>query len=344
MSFHGEVDPERPALVLAGKIDGVQISPEMRNVLPDGAGSNLSVLGSLRGQTEALFQIDYDPAAPQPWKFNVTGQLAGGRIDDPRLPRPLTEINATVHVDNQGFAIQKFEARSNQATLSLTCSGGLKPSSPMAIEAVVRQLPLDDQLRAVLPDALQEEWQKIQPEGLIDARINLGYDGRAWQPQVSIECQNVAFTHREFPYRLDRGKGWLELKDGRLQFDIATKSEDHLVQIVGEVFNPGKSATGWMRITSSELPIDEKLLRALKPQAERWPAPWTSKEPSASLSRPRARSPTGRNTSISNSRPAAAGCATIVFPLRWRMFAARWRCATATGWSATWKATTARAA
>ena len=33
--FDGEVDPDRPALSLAGKIDGVEISPEMRNVLPD---------------------------------------------------------------------------------------------------------------------------------------------------------------------------------------------------------------------------------------------------------------------------------------------------------------------
>ena len=55
--FDGEVDPDRPALNLAGKIDGVEISPEMRNVLPDALGCNLSVLGSLRGQTEALFQV-----------------------------------------------------------------------------------------------------------------------------------------------------------------------------------------------------------------------------------------------------------------------------------------------
>ena len=95
VSFDGEVDPDRPALSLAGKIDGVEISPEMRNVLPDAVGCNLSVLGSLRGQTEARFQVRYDPAAPQPWTFDVTGQLARGRIDDPRLPHPLTEIHAT---------------------------------------------------------------------------------------------------------------------------------------------------------------------------------------------------------------------------------------------------------
>ena len=218
--FDGEVDPDRPALNLAGKIDGVEISPRCAMSCPMPAGCDLSVLGSLRGQTEARFQVGYDPASPQPWKFDVTGQLARGRIDDPRLPHPLTEVHATVHVDNHGFAIQELKARSNQAILSLTCSGGLTPSSPMAIEADVSQLPLDEQLLAVLPAKLQEEWRKIRPEGLIDANIKLRYDGRGWQPQVRIQCQDVSFAHHEFPYRLEHGNGLLELKDDRLQMDL----------------------------------------------------------------------------------------------------------------------------
>src|SRR5208337_999865 len=43
--FDGEVDLDRPKLSLAGKIDGVEISPEMHNVLPDALGCNLSMLG-----------------------------------------------------------------------------------------------------------------------------------------------------------------------------------------------------------------------------------------------------------------------------------------------------------
>ncbi len=266
--FDGEVDPDRPALSLAGKIDGVEISPEMRNVLPNALGCNLSMLGSLRGQTEARFQVAYDPAAPQPWKFDVTGQLARGRIDDPRLPRPLTEIHATVHVDNRGFAIQEFKARSNQATLSLTCSGGLRPASPLVIEADITQLPLDDQLLAILPGELQAEWQEIRPEGLVDADIKLCYDGRGWQPEVRIQCRNVAFAHREFPYRLERGNGLLELKDGRLQMDLKAFSENQLVRLVGEIRNPASGPTGWLRVGSEALPIDEKLLKALPPRGQ----------------------------------------------------------------------------
>ena len=79
VSFRGEVDPDRPLLSLAGKIDGVEISPEMRNVLPDAVGCNLSVLGSLRGRPRPSSRSSYDPASPEPWKFDVTGQLARGR-------------------------------------------------------------------------------------------------------------------------------------------------------------------------------------------------------------------------------------------------------------------------
>ena len=266
--FDGEVAPDRPELHLAGKIDGVEISPEMRNVLPATGGCNLPLLASLRGQTAVGFHVDYDPAAAEQWTFDITGTLARGRIDDPRLPRPLTEVNATVHVDNRGFAIREFKARSNQAILSLTGSGGLNPSSPMAIEADVSQLPLDAQLLAVLPGSLQEEWQKLQPEGMIDASVKLRYDGRAWQPQVRIECQDVSFAHQEFPYRLQQGKGWLELKDDRLQMNLTTFSENHLVHIVGEIRNPADSPTSWLQIRCDGLSIDEKLIKALPSRAQ----------------------------------------------------------------------------
>jgi hypothetical protein len=266
--FDGEVDFDRPKLSLSGRIDGVEISPEMHHVLPDAIECNLSMLGSLRGQTEARFQLCYDPAAPQRWTFDVTGQLVHGRLDDPRLPHPLTEIRAQVHIDNQGFAIQEFKARSNQATLSLTCSGGLKPSSPMVVDADVSQLPLDDQLLAALPGKLQEEWQKLRPEGLVDASVRLRYDGRDWQPELRIQCQNVSFAHFKFPYRLEHGNGLLELKDDRLQINLATFSDNQLVHIVGEVRNLTGEPTGSLRVKGDGLPIDEKLLKAMPAPAQ----------------------------------------------------------------------------
>ena len=266
--FDGEIDADQPAVNLAGKVEGMEISPEMRSMLPDVQCCNLSLLGSLRGETEARFQVSYDPAMPQPWKFDVTGELVRGRIDDSRLPHPLTEIHATVHVDNEGFAVRELKARSNQATLSLTCSGGLAASSPMDIEGSVRQLPLDEQLLAILPGKLQEHWRELKPEGLVNAHAQLHYDGRAWQPRVRVECQNVSFAHAMFPYQLDHANGTLDLDNGRLQMNLAAASENHAVRLVGEIRNPFSGATGWLRVHCDELPLDEKLLRAMSAQPQ----------------------------------------------------------------------------
>jgi hypothetical protein len=256
-------------MTLEGDIDGVDILPEMCSAISNALGCDPSALGSLEGRIEAHFRVGYDPATSQPWTFDVAGQLDHGRITAPRLPHPLTEVQATVHLDNQGFFVRDLKARSSQAVLSLTCSGGLAPSSPMDVEAAVGQLPLDDHLLAVLPGDLQEEWRKAKPEGQVDARIKLHYDGRAWQPQVRIDCRRqVAFTYGDFPFRLEQGDGWLELKDDRLRIDLRTVSENQLVCIAGDFLHPGKGAAGGLRVACNELPIDEKLLRAMPSQAQ----------------------------------------------------------------------------
>ena len=63
------------------------------------------------------FQVDYDRAAAVPCRFDVTGRLARGRIDDRRLPQALSDIAATFRLNNGGYAIDDLTARSGQATL-----------------------------------------------------------------------------------------------------------------------------------------------------------------------------------------------------------------------------------
>ncbi len=266
--FEGEVDPDQRNLILSGKVQGMEVSPELRNVLPSSCGGDLSMLGSLRGQTEASFHVSYDPAAAAPWQFDINGGLVRGRIDDARLPHPLTEIHALVHVNNQGFNVDELTARCNQAVLKMSCTGGLSPSSPMIVKADIRQLELDTPLLAILPVKLQEEWQKFRPEGQIDADIELRYDGRSWQPEATLHCLNVSFSHYKFPYRLEHGKGVLRLKDDRLTLNLTAYSDNRPVRIDGEANNPRAGCAGWVRVQGDEMPIDEKLLIAMPPRPQ----------------------------------------------------------------------------
>ena len=132
----GVVDPHRPGFSLSGSVEGLDISPALRDALPGAVAAKLGVLGDLHAEGEAKFRVAYDAAAATPLEFNVTGRLAHGRLDDPRLPHPLTDINAAVRLSNQGFAVENLTARSNQATLRLTARGkSLGPDRPLLVEA-----------------------------------------------------------------------------------------------------------------------------------------------------------------------------------------------------------------
>jgi hypothetical protein len=268
-TFEGEVDTYQPAFSLSGSIEGMELSPEFCDALPGSLLGSPAILGTLRGQAALSFHVRYDPRDRNPLRFDLTGHLLHGRIDDPRLPHPLTEMRALVHVTNEGFAIEDLSARSNQATLVMSCQGaGLRPQCPLRLKAEIQQLELDSRLLDVLPERLQEQWHKFRPEGQVDAEMRLDYDGRNWNPEVLLRCVYVSFTHHKFPYRLDHGKGELHLKDNVLVASLTGLSENQPVRIDGELRDPLSGPWGWVEAKGESLSIDEKLVSALPSRSQ----------------------------------------------------------------------------
>ncbi len=263
-TVEGTVDPHRPGFSLSGRIEGLDISPELRDALPGVAAAKLGLLGAVRGQGEVNFRVAYDPAAATPLQFNVAGRLVHGRIDDARLPHPLTDIRAVVRLDNQGFKVEDMTGRSNQATFRLSAQGKSPgPGQPLLLEGEIRQLELDRPLFDVLPENLQAQWFKYRPEGQVDIFAKLLYDGQRWCPQLTVRCRNVSFTHYKFPYRLEHGTGTITLQDDVLQAKLTAYSGDRLVRLDAQWQHPMSGPTGWMELKGDDLPLDEKLLAAL---------------------------------------------------------------------------------
>ena len=165
--------------------------------------------------------------------------MTGGRIDDQvlPLPHPLTDIQIKFTADNGGVVIDRLSARCNQATLKMSLRhAGFDAAGPLWLHAEVKQLELDRQLLGVLPEALQDQWQKYRPIGVIDADLTLEFDGRTWRPETSeasISFSNMSFTHYKFPYRVDHGKGSLELKNDLLTLNVVAYSGSQPVRDEG---------------------------------------------------------------------------------------------------------------
>lgn len=269
VEFEGWFDDRAGAYSVSSKVEGLEISPDLRDSLPEPFAAKLAPLGNLRGRADLAFQVDYDRAAADPLRFDVSGRLAQGRIDDPRLPRGLTDIAAAVKLSNAGYAIDDLTARGGDGTLRMSCrQWGFAPGSPMTITAQMNQLEVDRALFGVLPPGLQTIWDHYYPSGTIDATMRFDYDGRSWRPRVSVRCLNVAFTHHKFPFRMTRGRGTIELTNESLKLAMTAYGSGYPVRLAAEVSNPlSPEPTGWFEARADKLPIDDALIGALPPKS-----------------------------------------------------------------------------
>lgn len=265
VEFEGRLDMRTSSCSVRGKAEGVAISPELRDNLPEAPAAKLAACGDLRGLINMAFQIDYDPAASVPLRFNVSGQLTHGRIDDPRLPQPFTDIEATAQLTNAGCTIENLTARSGRTTLRLAGrTGGYDATSPMVLRTVINQLDLDPALFRVLPPSLQEAWRHYSPSGQINVDAQLEYDGHTWRPEATVRCFNIGFSSYKFPYRLEHGTGSLELKDDILKIDLTAFSGRQPVIVTAEISGPfHPDPAGRTEINGANIQIDEAMIAAM---------------------------------------------------------------------------------
>ncbi|MGD0518703.1 MAG: hypothetical protein ABSA26_14305, partial [Thermoguttaceae bacterium] len=272
VEFHGSIDAFGPEFSLSGEVEGLRVSPELYESLPSPIADKLAALRELRAEGKMSFNLAYDSKAAVPLRFHVAGQLTGGRIDDQRLPHPLTDLQIKFAADNGGVVIDTLTASCNQAKLKMSLRhAGFDANNPLWLHAEITQLELDRQLLGVLPEALQEQWQKYRPIGVIDADLTLEFDGRTWRPEtseVSINFSNMSFTHNKFLCRVDRGKGSLELKNDLLTLDVTAYRGSKPVRMKANINRPLSGPTGWFEAKGDDIQIDKEIIKALpeKPQ------------------------------------------------------------------------------
>ena len=260
----GMVDPHRPQWTVGGSVEGLDISPELCEVLPAELGAKLAGLGSLRGQGSVEFRASYDPEAESPYQFRVTGKLAQARLDDPRLPHSVTDIRADFACDNDGWEIRDLFARSGQSELQLSCRrDGYGAKSPLRLKASLRDLDLDPKYVDLLPEVLQTQWYRYLPSGRIHAEVDLSSDGAGWRPEATIQCLSVAFSYEKFPYRLEGSRGIIQLRNDVLTAQMTGYTGSQPIRVEVEVHRPFSGSYGWLKARGDDIPLDEKLLAAL---------------------------------------------------------------------------------
>ncbi len=289
----GTIDPSGPRWSLGGTVENLEISPALRAALPERFAAPLEPLKSLRAMTTWNFRASSDDAGKMP-RFEVNGRVLNGRLEDPLLPYPVTDLQAEVHGDNNGFRVSNLTARHGPTIWEVAefKQTGFDARSPFVLRASGKQVRLDRRWAQTLPKPWSAYWTDYDPDGEVNLDCTLLFDGQRYQPTLRATClDNVSFSCHKFPYRLEGARGTLTLRDSVLdvaltaysgaQFQQAERREGVRepdlaaqkrggapVTLRGSFSNPGPQYTGWIEIQSDRIQFDEKLFAALlKPKA-----------------------------------------------------------------------------
>ncbi|MCI0362030.1 MAG: AsmA-like C-terminal region-containing protein [Planctomycetaceae bacterium] len=283
VEIDGVLDPRSAAWEVRGAVEGLEFNPRLRTALPHEIATLLAPLSTVRGRTYLGFHVKRhgSPHAPREetvtrsvtptmssLEFVISGKISEGRIDDARLPEPLSDVEATIRADNHGIVIQDLSARCGSTNLEIDAEiFGYSPGSPLKLDVVARQLEVQRLPVQSLPPQVQKVYADFSPLGRVDLTAHLTFDGQRWQPDIVIKCHDLAIQYVRFPYRLVGGTGSIELKHDHLSAQLRMLTGSQVVHCRAEVDHPGPAFTGWVEVESEgPVPVDEKLLAALEPK------------------------------------------------------------------------------
>ena len=272
LEWTGTLDPNSKQWTAAGEALGLDISPELRSALPAPLADQLELLAGLRAPADLKFSVSRN--GEETPRFSVDGQVARGRLEDQRLPYPLTDINGHVHFDNDGVRLSNVTARDGQTywILNRFELKGFGKNSPFVLEGGGQQVHLDNKWVPAIPEKWRKYWFYHEPVGDVDVTCRVRYDGERFDDNdTSIDVvsrNNVSFSFDKFPYRLDRARGVLKVRGKDLNLSALAFAGPQPVSIAGNFRNPGPHFTGSIDISGEKLPIDAKLFAAvLNPKA-----------------------------------------------------------------------------
>ena len=288
LELHGTVDGPQQLVTAAATMQGIQLDEQLvawiRPALPAVvAGTRLSAV------VDGTLNVTWQRGSAAPPAGGATFALRNGRVEDPRLPRPITELTARIKVDAQELKIEDLAAKWGPSTLGLAVARkGWAPNAGIAVSARIDNVPLDPELYRTLAAAgnpqegtglkianvLREEWDKYSPQGIVDATLQATFDGTKWSPSTTLLGRELSFESEKFAYRLTGGAGSIIFKAATptqppmLDVNLYGLAGGQRVNIVAQVTDPRPGAAGWAQISGENLVVDERVIAAVDERIE----------------------------------------------------------------------------
>jgi len=266
---------QEQSLAVTGKFSDLKLTKDLFSWAQTLCGPQLAQVklqGSLDGQFTARHALGAN-ALPQ-----VEAKLAldEGRLEHPRLPRALTDLSCEIRIQGESTFIDGLRCNCGSSGLALQMERrGWQATAPLSLSARAENFSLDQKLYDALPPVLQDQWIKYKPTGVVDADLQLTFDGQEWRPLATLSGRNLEFESEKFPYRVSDGSGTLgytprtATQPPVVSIDLVGHGGGQPLRFTGQVFDPQPGALGWVEITGSNVEIEDRMVAALPEKVRR---------------------------------------------------------------------------
>ena len=183
--------------------DGLHVSETFRNALPEHFQKSLSAW-QIEGPIDTSALVMTQPDGKAPTLVEATADIRHGRVQHPRLSRPLEQVSGSMRIGDDIVTFEDIEAAWGTARVRLNASVDLANPTGRAgtIELSAANLPLDEHVRHLLPTEAMPLWDRVKPAGTVDVELmplsfrpDLTGTSLLWSVQAQTTLRNVALAN-----------------------------------------------------------------------------------------------------------------------------------------------------
>ena len=183
------------------------------------------------------------------------------------LPFPLNGLGGEVYIDNRRVIEAQLYAANGPTKIAF--DGDIIPSKPITAAIKVRNIELNNALKARLPKELTRVVQSLGLTGRCDLDASAVQDSGGWRPHVKLHLLKGTVTHERFPVTVRDVEGELictrdelTLDKKLVKFEATGRYAGQKVESYGTITNPGPEQQADIVVRSKNLPMDDEALAA----------------------------------------------------------------------------------